>query len=324
MNPAEAPVVVLPGEPAVTVAPEPAPPAAPTPLETVWARVMFALAAAFLLLAAGLIHRAQQAQVTEIELTVISIGLAVLWPVFFGEAVVGVLRRGPGRRVRPVLLWALVVVLLPPFRMGRPDPRTGLIWLPRLGWRPPGKDLYASLERAFSGPMIVFALLILPVLGLEYLQADRVRADPNLALAVHVGVATIWVAFATEFVLMMSAAPKPLVHLKNRWLDLAIVVLPMLEFVLTRWADAAPLARLLRLSRALSPEQITGMQRVYRLRGLLTKGWQAFLVLGGMGRLLGNVDEKRLRAVELEIEELEEELAALRKQADELRERIGR
>jgi hypothetical protein len=96
----------------------------------------------------------------------------------------------------------------------------------------------------------------------------------------------------------------------------------MLEFVLTKWVDAAPIARLLRLGRALSPEQITAMQRVYRLRGLLTKGWQAFLVLGGMNRILGNAEERRLRVVENEIAELEQHLTELRTEAEELREKI--
>src|SRR5262249_19674588 len=138
----------------------------------------------------------------------------------------------------------------------------------------------------------------------------------------HLGVAVIWVAFATEFVLESSAAPDPLAHAKERWLDLAIVVLPMLEFVLTKWVDAAPLARLLRLGRALSPEQLGGLARVYRLRGLVTKSWQAFLLLGGVGRLLGNADARRLRAVESEIADLEERLAELHKEADGLRAKV--
>ncbi len=36
--------------------------------------------------------------------------------------------------------------------------------------------------------------------------------------------------------------------MKERWIDVAIVVIPMLEFV-TKWMDLAPLARLLRLGR---------------------------------------------------------------------------
>lgn len=291
--------------------------------ETWLARAMFALAGLHLLLVAGLIHRAQQPEVTEAELTVMSVGLAGLWPVFVGEAIVGVVRRDRARPLRGVVLRAVLVALAPPFRMGLVDPRTGMIWLPRLGWRPPGKELAGRLDRAFGGPMLVFAFLILPVLGLEYFRAEQVRNSPGLALALHVGVAVIWVAFAVEFVLGASAAPRLAAYLKAKWLDAAIVVLPMLEFALTRWVDAAPLARLLRLGRALSPEQLGGLHRAYRLRGLATKAWYSFLLLGGLGRLIGDIDRKRLAEVEGRIAAMEDELVGLRKEAEELRAKIA-
>lgn len=309
--------------PDVGTAPVGLTPGSPTAAETWLARVMFILAALFLLLVAGLMHRAQQPQVTDAELTVMYAGLVALWPVFVGEAILGVVRRDRSQRVRPVVLRAVLVSLLPPFRMGLTDPRTGMIWLPGLGWRAPGMELAARLERAFGGPMILFAFLILPVLGFEYFQAARVRESPGLALALHIGIAVIWVAFAVEFVVQVSAAPNPLAYAKAKWLDVAIVVLPMLEFVLTKWVDAAPLARLLRLGRALNPEQIGGLERAYRLRGLATKAWQAFLILGGMGRLLGDVDRKRLAVVEARITALEDELVGLRKEAEDLRDKIS-
>lgn len=295
----------------------------PTAATTWLARGMFALAALDLLMVAGLIHRAQESEVTEAELTILTIGLAVLWPVFVGEAILGVCFRDRARPRRPVVLRAMLVILMPPFRMGLIDPRTGMIWLPRIGWQPRGKELATRLERAFGGPMLLFAFLILPVLGMDYLRREQVRTSAGLALALHIGVAVIWVAFAVEFILGASAAPNLVRFLKAKWLDVAIVALPMLEFVLTRWVDAAPLARLLRLGRALSPEQISGMQRMYRLRGLATKAWQAFLLLGGIGRLIGDVDRKRLKQIETRIEALEEELLELQKEAEDLRAKIA-
>jgi len=280
---------------------------------------MFWIAFAYLLLFAGLIHRAQEKEVTELELSILLIGVEILWPIIAIEAIVGIVRRDRSRRLRPVLLQALLVMLLPPYRMGLTDPRTGLIWLPRIGWNPRGKALYRSLDRAFSGPMLLFAFLILPVLGLEYFRAEQVRSEPALALTLHIGIALIWVAFAMELVLESSASPKPFSHLRDRWLDAAIVALPMLEFILTRWVDAAPLARLLRLGRSLSPEQITRMQQLYRLRGMAGKAWQAFLLLGGLGRLVGDRPEKRLKRIEEQMVILEEQMADLRQQADEVR-----
>lgn len=319
MTPADPPAAAL--VLAVAVPADPGPPV-PTRAAAVLARVMFALAALDLLLMAGLVHRARETHVSQLELEVLSVGLGALWPVFLVEAAVGLVRRAPARPLRPGVLRALLVGLFPPFRMGSADPRTGLIWLPFLGWNPPGKELYARIDRGFGGPMVVVALLILPVLGFEYFRAEQVAADPWLALALHVGAAVIWVAFALEFILESSAHPRPGRFLKERWLDLAIVVLPALEVILTRVVDAAPLARLLRLGRAVSPENVTALNRAYRLRGVVMKGWQAFVLIGGVNRLLGNVDAKRLAAVEAEIADLEERLADLRKEQAELRAKL--
>src|SRR5207248_10746406 len=122
-----------------------------------------------------------------------------------------------------------LVALLPPWRMALADTRTGLVWVPRIGWQRPGKELFKRLEQAFAGPMVLFAFLILPVLALEYFRSEDVHNTPELALALDIGIAVIWVAFATEFVFKASAHPKPLAFAADRWLDVAIVVLPMLE-----------------------------------------------------------------------------------------------
>jgi hypothetical protein len=111
--------------------------------------------------------------------------------------------------------------------------------------------------------------------------------------------------------------------MKERWLDAAIVLLPTLQFILIHWVEAAPLARLLRLGRALAPDQLARLSRAYRLRGLLMKGWQAFLLLEGVARLTGNTPAKRLRRIEDQIEEMETEIAALRAEADDLRKRVA-
>ncbi len=301
----------------------PIPAPTPPPGDTFRARFMFALAFVYLLLVAGVIHRATSKSVSQVELDVMYAGLVALWPIFAFEAAWGVRRRDRAARRRPVVLRAALVALMPPWRMALADPRTGLIWVPRIGWQHPGKELFKRLEKSFAGPMILFAFLILPILVLEYLRGDLVRDTPALTLALDLGIAVVWVAFATEFVFKASAHPKPFTFAKERWLDVAIVVLPMLEFVLTKWVDAAPLARLLRAGRALSPEQIARMQRLYRLQGVATKAWHALLLIEGVSRLLGYTPEKRLAQLEEQMAELEEQLKEAREEADEMRKLIA-
>jgi hypothetical protein len=284
---------------------------------------MFALAFAYLLTLAGLIHRAPQPGVTPLELELMYGVLAVLWPAFVIEAGAAVIRRAPAVSRRTAVQRALLVVLIPPMRLGWVHPVTDRVWLPRLGWRRPGKDLLKVLDKSFGGPMLLFAFLILPVLGMEYVNLVKTDTSPTFALALDLSIAAIWVAFALEFVIKVQAAPSSLGYMKERWLDLAIVGLPTLEYVLTHWVDAAPLMRLLRLGRAIGPQQLGAMGKAYRLKGLMTKGWHAFMLLEGVARLTGNSPPKRLRRIEEQIAELEEQIADLRAEADDLRKRMA-
>jgi|SRR5262245_21357303 len=299
---------------------------APTPDARTYrlARVMFWLAFVHLVLLAGLVHRANHPEVTRTELRIIGYGLVILWPIIAAETWVAYLLRD--RAVRPrrsTLARAVWITLLPPLRMGMPCPYTGRLWLPTWRWCERGKSLEDCLERAFYKPMLVFAVLILPVLALEVVRAEQIHSSRSLALAVHIGVSVIWMAFATEFAIRVSAARRPLKYCKERWLDLAIVIVPMLEFALTQLVDIAPLARLLRLSRAIGPEQLARMGQMYRLRGLIVKGWRAIVVLRLVAKLTGNRPEKQLRRLEMEIADAEMVLADLKAQAAELRERVG-
>lgn len=290
---------------------------APQAWDNFRAAFMFTLAFGYLLVVAGLVHRVNTPTVTKLELFLIYGSLILLWPVFALEALLAVWQRDRRRPLRPVLGRLLLVLLMPPFRMGWIDPCRGLIWLPRLGWCCPGLATFKKLERAFAVPMVLVAFLILPLLLLEYLQAERIKENAALALGLDIGIAVIWIAFATEFILKASIYPRPLSLVKDRWLDVAIVVLPMLEFLLTKWVDAAPLARLARLGRALSPEQIARLQQLYRLRGLATKAFHALLLVEGVARLLGQTPEKRLARLQRRIEELQEEIAELQQEAAE-------
>lgn len=324
-------------------------PPASDSLEARLAPVMFVLAFLHLLIVAGMIHRAPtlpragdevaaNAKITReptpeeeritlekdpLELRVMEWGLLFLHPIFLTEAIIAFLRRHPSVSRRLGLQRVLLVLLFPPFRLAWIHPATARIWLPRLGWHPPGKSLLKVLDKLFTIPMVVFALLILPVLAIEVYQPQRLKSYPGLELALDVSTAVIWLAFAIEFILKVSASPKTLGYIKTRWLDLAIVLLPTLEFLLTRWVDASPLLRLLRIGRAIGPQQISPLTKMYRLRGVMMKGWQAFLLLESVARLTGNTPDKRLRKIELEIEDLETQLAELHEEAVRLRKIIG-
>src|SRR5262245_11435612 len=117
------------------------------------ARVMFWVAFAHLLIVAGVVHRANQPEVTRGELALMLTGLFVLWRFIAAEAWVAYFIRDrsvrPQRSTRARTIW---ITLLPPLRMGLPCPFTGRLWLPVWGWCERGADLEERLERAFHKP----------------------------------------------------------------------------------------------------------------------------------------------------------------------------
>lgn len=303
------------------------------------APIMFWLAFVYLLAIAGVVHRADiviwtgqaapsagetTSSITKLELRLLFLTVMALWPIFAIEAIAGLMIRDRSLPRWPAVVRALLVIVFPPARMGLVHPMNRMIWLPRIGWQPPGKQLLARLDRATGGVMLVFAASILPLLAIQFTAAEAVERSKLLKLAVDVATAAIWVAFAAEFVIKSSAAPSFFRYATARWIDVAIVVLPTLEFVLSEWTWAAPALRLLRLKQATSLSKLAQMGKQYRLWGVVMKAWHSLVVVEFVSRLLGITPEKRLAGIEAKIAELEEQIAELRAEADELRKKVLR
>lgn len=105
-------------------------------------------------------------------------------------------------------------------------------------------DLRERVDRRFHWPMILLALAVLPLLAIELLK----RPTGRLAFWVDVGFAVIWVAFLVEFVLKIAIAESRWEYVKRNWIDLVIILVPLLR----------PL-RLTSLSRTI---------RLFKLRGV--------------------------------------------------------
>jgi voltage-gated potassium channel len=100
----------------------------------------------------------------------------------------------------------------------------------------------ARVEHLFDIPLLVAALLVIPLLVIEESPAGRTLR--NLAAALNW---TIWIAFVSELVVMLLVSPRPWRWLRRNPLDAAIVLLtpPLLPAGL----QALRLFRLLRLLR---------------------------------------------------------------------------
>lgn len=208
----------------------------------------------------------------------------------------------------------LVACVFPPWRLGARDHLTGTqVWLPGFGWRRACVGLAEELERTLGYPMIGIALLILPLLGFEHLYAEKINQSPLLGLATQLSGAVIWLAFAAEFIVMISLVPRRIQFLKAHWLDLAIICLPLIAFL-----------RALRLMRLARFNQLGRTARVFRLRGLAMRAWRAVLLLEIVDRLVHRDPAQRLKMLRDQIADKETELVELREAARRVEQQLER
>lgn len=230
--------------------------------------------------------------------------LAILQPLFVVEMIVHMATGGR-------CWWRNVLYCVcPPFRLGGRDHVDGRsVWLPLIGWARVDQDLVQRVEKAFSGPMILFALLVLPVVGFDFYQwmNQKVESSSRMSVFLSSVEAVIWYAFTVEFVVMVSIVPKKIRYCKDHWIDIAIICLPLVSFL-----------RMLRLGQVLRLQQVSRVARVYRLRGLSMRMFRGILVLDIIRGAMEGKPEKRLPKLREQLAEKEAEIERLHAEIEEL------
>lgn len=262
---------------------------------------MFIASLWYLFCLAGLIHLSE----SDYGLTMVRwllYGLIAVYPMFLLEPIAHWLI-GSGH-----LKQHIFYVLIPVLRLGGRDHTTGdKIWLPRRGWRLVGKQLVAQLVRAFSGPMIVIALLVLPVVLIDIFWTKSLLAHPGWMLIIHAVTGFIWMAFVIEFVIVVSVVEKRLAYCRKNWIDVAVILLPLLAFM-----------RAVRLGQLLRLQQISRTARIYRIRGLLIRAWRAIVTLEVIDMFLRRDPSHRLERLQEQLAEKEFELQAIKAEIAEV------
>ncbi len=193
----------------------------------------------------------------------------------------------------------------------------GRIWFPLLGWQEVNDVLRERLEKLFSVPMILIALTILPVLLVDVGMKNQVQTRPWLQLLLHVSMALIWFAFATEFIVMVSVAEKKLKYCRQHWLDLAIILLPVISFL-----RSLRLIRATRVARLAKIQQLSKMGRLYRLRGLAMRALRALMILQLINKIFRIGPEKQLQKLRVLLKEKQAETESLQRQIAALEQQI--
>jgi hypothetical protein len=201
--------------------------------------------------------------------------------------------------------------------------------------------LRQRVEHALNVPMIGIALMVIPVLALDYYQPDHhpvvtdvqnvlrmpasrqttvdskqlwiatVAHQPAIRLATRIGEALIWTAFALEFVVMISVVDRKLRYCLQHWIDILVIVLPLIGFL-----------RMLRLARLARLNQLGRFTRLYRLRGSVLRAQRGMIVASFLDRVIHRSPQKRLTRLKESLAEKEREAGLLRSRINELHSQI--
>ena len=267
---------------------------------------MFWLSSAWLLLLAPIPHL-WEVEEAWLFTRICLILLLGIYPIFWLEVA---LHRITGGRLTRQHWW---VCLIPLLRLGSKDHVDGTrVWLPATGWQTCDRSLVDYLARRFSIPMISISLCVLPVIIIPFFWYEQVEANPGFAIAIQAVTSVIWAAFTFEFVLMMSVVRRPYTYALKNWIDLAIILLPLIAFL-----------RAARLTQLMRVKHLAKTARVYRLRGLALRMWRGFITLEIIDKILSRNPERRLEKLELLLEEKNEEVDMLRKDIAKLRQKVA-
>ncbi|TWT79248.1 hypothetical protein CA13_06460 [Planctomycetes bacterium CA13] len=252
---------------------------------------------------------------TSLRIEAFAINLMLLiWPIIILESMFHAVTCPWNRSTIRFHFFSLLFCLCPSLRMCARSLVMGeRLWLPELGWRKANARMRRRLERKFSLPMIGIALLILPVLLIEFFLKSQVADYQWLRFALHFSTGMIWFCFAGEFILMVSLAEKKIKYCKTHWIDLAIILLPLFSFLRSlRLLRATGITKLVRLS------QLNQVARMYRLRGTAMKVLRALVLLDFLERVISPSPEKSLERLQTRLKELDDEARFVRRKIAKL------
>lgn len=234
--------------------------------------------------------------------------LAVLWVIIIAEGLLGFAMAHD--KLGGLCKRFLLICLVPAFRLTHATAYPArFVWLPKRGWLGVGKLNFERLELRMAVPMLALTLMVLPLLGAEFLLRDYLTEHLWLGAIVHILTGVLWFGFAFEFLVMISLAEKRLAYCKAHWINIVIIIMPLIMW--------------LRLVRVLSFLKISKMVRAFRLRSVTTRGMRLAMVFNLVDRLMERNPEKYLLALEEKVSEKKVELQVLEEKMVEVKAKIA-
>ncbi|SHM61336.1 voltage-gated potassium channel [Cyclobacterium lianum] len=218
----------------------------------------------------------------------------ILWLAYLADffVILFLASRTRSRIAQSAFVPKLLSLIFPPTGIGLRHLETPeRTWLPYHHWSKCNEGLFNRLKEQFSIPMIVIALLIIPVLLIEWQFYDQVEnwLNTDLSFVLDMVQGFIWLAFAFEFILLVSITNDKFTYIKKNWIDLLIILLPFVSFIRT--------LRIVKVAR------LTHLARGYKLRALLMKARQGLIFASFFYRLLAIKPDFQLRKLKKKLDQ---------------------
>jgi hypothetical protein len=147
----------------------------------------------------------------------------------------------------------------------------------------------------------------------EIFYPAKMTTHPSFIHLINRGNALIWVLFVTEFFILFSIAEKRLDYLKKHWMEILIIILPMLA-----------LTRFILISRSLHLIRIQHFLNIYRSKMVLKRIIRILVILDLVKRFYHRRNpEKYLIRLQEQLTEKKKEINNLKKQINEMEQLIA-
>ena len=247
--------------------------------------------------------------------------LLICWPIFVIEKIISLIFC---QQTWKSYFGLVFVMLLPPIRLAtRRCNHSDFIWLFR--WRLINSSLYTALEKRFLLPILLLSLFMIPFWITELFSPDKLNNHRLLYHSINLGNALIWELFVIEFIIMFSIAEKKLYYLKKHWLELFIIILPMLalaSILISRYALIRQV-KLIKPAKLLKIERIRRILNIYRARSVVNRILRILIVIDIFKQFYQRRNpQKYLALLHEKLAQQEQEIVEIKQQIQETKQLI--
>lgn len=296
-------------------------------IDTYIVRFMFLLKIVFLGLSAVLIHYAQtdegmkNLRYMDEMLNI----LFVLWAAFALERII-YLSLCPNKTWRS-FVGAFFIVLFPPLHLAARRCHTSeYIWY-FTHWELVREELFEKIDRQFLFWILVVLIIMTPFWLLDFIFTNKLKDYILLQHMMNLGNAVVWAVFVAEFIIEISITKKWQQYLIKHWIELLIILLPMLAFVrFLRFAHLGSLSQFGFVQKMIISYTVKWQKllNIYRARSTLNRLIRIVILIEAIQRWQQSRNPvKYLQKLQEQLQEKQQELDNIKRKIRETEQLIA-